>query len=141
VTYHDPCHLGRLSETKIPSGGKEERVLGVLPVKDIPKAVGMNGIFDPPRNIIQSIPGMELLEMERRREYSWCCGSGGGVKSAFPEFALWSAEERLEEAKATGAEALVTCCPWCEKNLKDAVDSRGETFPVYDATDLLIQSL
>ena len=141
VTYHDPCHLGRLSETKIPSGGKEERVLGVLPVKDIPKAVGMNGIFDPPRNILKSIPGVELLEMERTREYSWCCGSGGGVKSAFPEFALWSAEERLEEAKATGAEALVTCCPWCEKNLKDAVDSRSETFPVYDATDLLIQSL
>jgi Fe-S oxidoreductase len=141
VTYHDPCHLGRLSETKIPSGGKEERVMGCLPVKDIPKAVGMNGIFDPPRNVIQSIPGVELLEMERVREYSWCCGSGGGVKSAFPEFALWSAKERLEEAKATGAEALVTCCPWCEKNLKDAVESQGAIFPVYDATELLIQSL
>jgi Fe-S oxidoreductase len=141
VTYHDPCHLGRLSETKIPSEGKEERILGCLPVKDIPKAIGMNGIFDPPRNVIKSIPGVELLEMERSREYSWCCGSGGGVKSAFPDFALWSAGERLEEAKATGAEALVTCCPWCEKNLKDAVDSHGETFPVYDATDLLIQSL
>jgi Fe-S oxidoreductase len=101
----------------------------------------MKGVFDPPRNVIRSIPGVQLLEMERTREYSWCCGSGGGVKSAFPEFALWSAGERLEEAKATGAEALVTCCPWCEKNLRDAVDSRNEAFPVYNATDLLIQSL
>ena len=141
VTYHDPCHLGRLSEKKIPSEGKEEKYLGCLPVKDIPKAMGMKGIFDPPRNVLKSIPGVELYEMERVREYSWCCGSGGGVKSAFPDFALWSAGERIEEARATGAEAVATCCPWCEKNLKDAVTARGERFPVHDATDLLIQSI
>lgn len=140
VTYHDPCHLGRLSETRIPSEGKEEKYLGCLPVKNIPKVLGMNGVFDPPRNLIRSIPGLELLEMERVREYSWCCGSGGGVKSAFPDFALWSAEERIEEARSTGAEALVTCCPWCEKNLRDAVAKRGDDFPVYDAVDLLIQA-
>ncbi len=141
VTYHDPCHLGRLSETKIPSEGKEEIAMGCLPVKDIPKVLGLNGVFDEPRNVIQSIPGVELLEMERTREYSWCCGSGGGVKSAYPDFALWSAEERVEEAKSTGAEAIVTCCPWCEKNLKDAVMNKGDTLPIYDALDLVVESL
>lgn len=141
VTYHDPCHLGRLSETRTPSEGKEEKVLGCLPVKSIPKVLGMNGVFAPPRNVIRSVPGLELAEMERVREYSWCCGSGGGVKSAFPDFALWSAAERIQEAKATGAEALVTCCPWCEKNLKDGASTQpGPPMPVYDAVELLAQS-
>ncbi len=54
--------------------------------------------------------------MERIREYSWCCGAGGGVLNAFPDFAGWTARDRLEEAKATGAEALVTACPWCMKH-------------------------
>ena len=46
----------------------------------------------------------------------WCCGSGGGVKSAFDGFALWSATERLKEAKEAGAEALVSACPFCKRN-------------------------
>ena len=50
----------------------------------------------------------------------WCCGSGGGVKSAFDDFALWSATERLKEAKEAGAEALVSACPFCKRNLKEA---------------------
>ena len=47
---------------------------------------------------------VELVEMERIKEYSWCCGSGGGAKSAYPDFALATAKERVEEAEATGAE-------------------------------------
>ena len=147
VTYHDPCHLGRLSEPKIPSHGQEEKILGTLVVKATEKALGFNGVFDPPRNVLESIPGLELREMERVREYSWCCGSGAGVKSAFPEFALWTSQERLAEAISTGAEAMVSCCPWCERNFMDgsldlAKKEQGEqaqqpAVPVYDAVELL----
>ncbi len=141
VTYHDPCHLGRLSEPRMPSEGKEERILGTLFVKPVPKVMGFNGVFEPPRDVLKSIPGLKLTEMERVREYSWCCGSGGGVKTGFPDFALWTANERLEEARATGAGALVSCCPWCERNLMDGVANSEGDMKIMDATDLLIASL
>jgi Fe-S oxidoreductase len=141
VTYHDPCHLGRLSEPRKPSEGKEERILGTLFVKDTDKVMGFKGVFDPPRNVLKNIPGVDFREMERIREYSWCCGSGGGVKSGFPEFALWAANERIEEALSTGAEALVTNCPWCERNFKDAASEHKEGIKVLNTTELLIESL
>ncbi|MCJ7807791.1 MAG: (Fe-S)-binding protein, partial [Dehalococcoidia bacterium] len=108
VTYHDPCHLGRLSEPFIPWEGVERKVLGQVIVKDPPKEYrrGTSGIYEPPRDVLRSIPGLELVEMERIKEYAWCCGAGGGVKEAYPEFALSTADERIEEAMATGAEAL-----------------------------------
>ena len=46
----------------------------------------------------QSIPGVKLTEMTRIKEYSWCCGAGGGVSESNPEFAQWTAQERIEEA-------------------------------------------
>jgi Fe-S oxidoreductase len=141
VTYHDPCHLGRLSEPREPSHGVEERKLGILPVKSIDKVMGFNGVFDPPRVVLDAIPGLHFSEMERIREYSWCCGAGGGVKSAFPDFALDTAKERVEEAISTGAEALRSCCPWCERNLEDANVDMGNPLQVLDATDLLIKSI
>ncbi len=92
VTYHDPCHLGRHL-----------------------------GVYDAPRKILSSIPGVKLVEMERIKEFSWCCGAGAGVKAALPDFALWSARERVEEAIATGATKLISCCPFCKRNLQDAI--------------------
>lgn len=109
VTYHDPCHLGR----------------HVSP-----------GVYEPPRNILKSIPGIELVEMRRNKENAWCCGAGAGVKQANPELALWTANERLKEAQATGAAALVTACPWCIRNFKDAVKEFGTTIEVYDVAEL-----
>jgi Fe-S oxidoreductase len=104
------------------------------------KRSGRKGIFDAPRNIITSIPGMELTEMERIREYSWCCGAGGGVLEAYPDFAAWTAAERIEEALATGAEALVTACPWCERVFNDAVEETGAAISVYDLNDLALKA-
>ncbi|MCX5860108.1 MAG: heterodisulfide reductase-related iron-sulfur binding cluster [Proteobacteria bacterium] len=141
ITYHDPCHLGRMSDTRIPSHGVEHYELGTMPIKDIPKVMGMNGVYDPPREVLKSIPGIKLIEMERRREYAWCCGSGGGVKSAYPELAMDTVKERLEEAQATGAETIVSCCPWCEKNFEDGIRASGSELKVVDAVDLLIQSV
>ena len=114
VTYHDPCHLGR----------------HVSP-----------GVYEPPRDILKSIPGVELVEMERIRENSWCCGAGGGVKEACPELALWTAGERISEAIATGADTLVTVCPWCERNFKDAVEESGAKLDILDIAELAAQAV
>jgi Fe-S oxidoreductase len=141
VTYHDPCHLGRLSEPRIPSHGKERYELNTLPIKEVPKVLGLNGVYDPPREILRSIPGVKFVEMERRREYSFCCGSGAGARSAFPEFAEMTALERLEEAHSTGANALVTACPWCEKNFMDANQKFNRDLKVVDIIELLYSSM
>jgi heterodisulfide reductase subunit D len=135
VTYHDPCHLGRMGEPFLAdwTGDKLQRPMSL-------KRAGRKGIFEEPRGLIRSIPGMELVEMERIREYSWCCGAGGGVLEAWPDFALWTASERLEEARATGAEALVTACPWCVRVFRDAAAESGTDLPVYDLADLVMLS-
>jgi Fe-S oxidoreductase len=118
VTYHDPCHLGRRDHVYVPG----EAIMG---------------IYDAPRDIIQSIPGVELVEMYRIKEYAWCCGAGGGAKEAYPDFNAFTARERVEEAGSTGAEALVTACPWCERNFLDAVSTNGQKMKVYDIVELV----
>jgi Fe-S oxidoreductase len=140
VTYHDPCHLGRLGEPYIPWSGEWKKVWGQLNVPDPPRQVrrGIDGVYEPPREVLRSIPGVELVEMERIREYSWCCGAGGGVREAFEDFSEWTAIERVQEAKDSGAQALVTTCGWCERNFKDALVKTGDAFPVYDITELLM---
>jgi Fe-S oxidoreductase len=110
VTYHDPCHLGR----------------HINP-----------GVYDSPRDLLRKIPGIEFVEMERNRENSWCCGGGAGVNQANPDLALWTAGERLKEAAITGAEALVTACPWCERNFKDAVKKYGINLKIYDIAEIV----
>lgn len=143
VTYHDPCHLGRLGESYIPWAGVEKKIRGHIVVHEPPKPIrrGANGVYDEPRGVLNAIPGLELVEMERIREYSWCCGAGGGVKEAYPEFALWTAMERIEEAKTTGAEAIVTACAWCERSFLDAINSNGEKMKVYDIVELVQQAI
>ena len=66
VTYHDPCNLGRKSESYEQWNGKEEKVLGQFILRDPPKVVkrGWEGIYEPPRNIINNIPGVEYLKIK-----------------------------------------------------------------------------
>jgi Fe-S oxidoreductase len=93
VTYHDPCFLGK-----------------------------QNHIFDEPRTILQSIPGIELVEMDRNRERSLCCEGGGGrmwVEGTNIKERL--AFQRALEAADTGAEILAVACPFCLLTLEDAV--------------------
>jgi Fe-S oxidoreductase len=139
VTYHDPCHLGRQGEPYVPWDGVEKKIKSQIIVYEPrrPRYNGAWGVYDPPREILKSIPGLTLVEMERIREYSWCCGAGGGVREAYPEYSTWTANERIEEAKATGAEALVTACPWCESNFGDAIAACGDDMRVYDVVDLV----
>jgi heterodisulfide reductase subunit D len=112
VTYHDPCHLGRHGH-----------------------------IFDAPREILKSIPGITLVEMNRIREYSFCCGGGGGARTGKLEFAQATAQRRVQEAEDTGAEFLVTACPFCEQNFLDYMDTTGSQLKLVDVVALLKQSV
>lgn len=113
VAYHDPCHLGRH--------------IGLV-----------DGVYDAPRNVLKAIPGIELVEMRRIRENSWCCGAGGGVKSGFPDLAVEMAKDRCLDAREVGADALVSACPFCRRNLLDA--SPG-IVDFYDVMELMMRSL
>jgi Fe-S oxidoreductase len=143
VTYHDPCHLGRQGEPHVPWEGKEKKIKGQIIVYEPrrPRNNGAWGIYDAPRDVLKSIPGIELLEMERIREYAWCCGAAGGVKEAYPDFSNWTASERLTEAKSTGADAMVSACPWCEKNFSDAQIESAEKLKILDIADLVQQAI
>ena len=102
---------------------------------------GTEGVYEEPRQVLQSIPGVTLTEMPRTKEYAWCCGAGGGVSDSNPEFAQWTARERLEEAESTGAEALVSACPKCEKTFREAVEATGSQLKVYDIVELFEQAI
>jgi Fe-S oxidoreductase len=79
--------------------------------------------------------------MPRTKEYAWCCGAGGGVTESNPEFAQWTAEERISEAESTGAGALATACPGCERSFMDALSKSGSSLKVYDIVELLAKSV
>jgi Fe-S oxidoreductase len=153
VTYHDPCHLGRLSERyEYSAPGKPyimdeqplAKVRGICCVYEEPKPWrrGENGIYDAPREVLKAIPGIKLTEMERIRSWAFCCGAGGGVMQSNPDYARYTARSRIEEALDTGAEALVTACGWCERNFRDAMQSNGrKSMQVYDILDLVLKAL
>lgn len=120
VTYHDPCHIGRRDNDQHYEPGKS-----------------IMGLYEQPRNIIRSIPGVNFVEMFRIKENSWCCGAGGGVREAYPDFYLWTAMERVKEAEAVDAEAIVTACPWCERAFIDAIGEMKNGMKVYDILELV----
>jgi Fe-S oxidoreductase len=109
VTYHDSCHLGRGC-----------------------------GVYDAPRTILASIPGVTLLEMERNRRWAWCCGGGGGVPEAYPELARWNAADRLTEAQKTGAELLLTSSALCQRSFADCGEGN---LPTQDLLDFAAEGL
>jgi Fe-S oxidoreductase len=108
VTYHDPCHLGR----------------------------HMN-LYQVPRDVYNSIPGIDFKEMERNRENAWCCGAGGGVKIGYPDWSVEISKERLDEAKLTEASVISSVCPFCKTNLTDANNKYNMGFEVIDLIEIL----
>lgn len=139
VTYHDSCSLGRLSEPWLHYEGTRGH-WGVLSPK-IDRRRGTYGIYQQPRDILNNIPGMSLVEMARMRENAWCCGAGRGTKAAYEDFALWSAQERLKEVRAVGAEALVSACPWCKSNFAVAAKTDGLKVKVLDIAELISEAI
>jgi Fe-S oxidoreductase len=143
VTYHDPCHLGRQGEPYVPWSGKEKKIYGQAVVYDPPRPRynGAQGIYDGPRNVLAAVPGIELVEMERNREAALCCGAGGACREAYPDYSAWVARERVQEASATGADAVVSACSRCELNFAEAISSTGGNLQVYDVLELVARAL
>ncbi|HEX9908812.1 MAG TPA: LUD domain-containing protein [Thermoplasmata archaeon] len=111
ITYHDPCDLGRAQ-----------------------------GVYDEPRRLLAMATGSAPLEMSRTRELSACCGSGSGVRSAYPQLADAIASERIEMAIKAGADTLVTSCPWCVQSLAEC-QGTDQKIRVVDLTEVLEKAL
>ena len=92
VTYHDPCYLGR-----------------------------HNGVYAPPRELIGALPGVDLLEMERTGQKSFCCGAGGARMWMEEKLGTRINTNRTEEAVATGADRIAVGCPFCRVMLSDGL--------------------
>ena len=79
--------------------------------------------------------------MKTIKESTKCCGAGGGIKKGFPELALKIAKARVQEAEETGAEYLVSICPFCNRNLSDAITALDSKIKMVDLMELVDQSL
>ena len=112
VTYHDPCHAGRAQ-----------------------------GLFREPRAIMAAIPGLRLIEMPHHGPDSRCCGAGGGVKANYPELAASIARDRVQEAMSTGADVLVTMCPFCQGSFTQAIKELDAPLEVAGVDHLLLQAM
>ncbi len=114
ITYHDPCYLGK-----------------------------HNQIFSAPRELLQMIPGIKLVEMKMNREESLCCGGGGGRMFAEVEEEKKLSDIRISQALEVGANIIATACPWCYKMLQNSVqDSRlSDRIMVKDVAEILSEEL
>lgn len=118
VTFHDPCYLGR-----------------------------QNGVYDEPRELIEALPGVELVEMWRIRQNGYCCGGGGGGMwldgLAAEHQTMRLSEKRVLEAVETGADTLCVVCPYEVSRFEDAVKSTNNdgALKVRDISELLAQAL
>ncbi len=114
ITYHDPCYLGR-----------------------------GNGIYDPPRDILNAIPSIKV-EMKRNKSEALCCGAGGG--QMFKEAEKGNKEifiERTEDALKTKAEIIATACPFCMTMMTDGLKYKNKENEIknYDLAELIVQAL
>ena len=112
ITYHDSCYLGR-----------------------------MNGVYEPPRDVLRSMPGVELIEMPRNRSKGYCCGAGGGMIFLEERGGRRVNHVRAEEAVATGAEILASACPFCiqmfEEGLASVQPNAASPMRAFDIAELL----
>ena len=98
-----------------------------------------NEVWDPPRRVLQSISGIELVEMAHNKKGYLCCGGGGGRMWLEVDKEDKIERIRLMEALATGADLIAVSCPWCYPMLKNAVLDMGkeEEIKVTDVAQLL----
>ena len=114
ITYHDPCYLGR-----------------------------HNGIFDEPREVLEKVPGLELVEMSDTRIDSLCCGGGGGRVWMETQKGERFGDLRIDQAIDVGAELLVTSCPYCITMFEDSRITMGvdEKIEIKDITEIIQEAL
>lgn len=107
MTYHDPCHLGRYHK-----------------------------IYDEPREILKKA-GAEVVELEKNREKSWCCGAGGGLLTIFPRVSGGIAEDRFSQIESLKVDTVVTCCPGCKNNLNTIARRKKSAVKVVNLPELV----
>ncbi len=112
VTFHDPCYLGR-----------------------------RNDVYDPPRQVLAAIPGLDIVEMPRSRDDALCCGGGGGRMWMDTKAGERFSDLRTREATDTGADVLVTACPHCIACLEDSLKQSGSAMRVMDVAELAAAAL
>jgi Fe-S oxidoreductase len=118
VTYHDPCYLGR-----------------------------HNGVYAPPRELLGALPGVELREMPRSGNKSFCCGAGGAQMWMEEKLGTRVNNNRTEEALATGAGRIAVGCPFCNVMLADGLTekqsetSAHENVEVVDVAQMLLAAV
>jgi heterodisulfide reductase subunit D len=111
VTYHDPCDLGRGS-----------------------------GVYDPPREILRAIPGVELVELKDNREDCVCCGGGGDLEMVNPDLASAIAQAKIEAIKATGADLVITACQQCVRTILTSARRKKQPLSVMDITEFVLKA-
>jgi Fe-S oxidoreductase len=118
ITYHDPCYIGR-----------------------------HNGVYTPPRELLQILPGAEYVEMPRNSERSFCCGAGGARMWMEEKIGTRINRNRTDEAVATGADQIAVGCPFCRVMLSDGLTaaqadgSARESVEVLDVAQMLLASV
>ena len=114
VAYHDPCYLGR-----------------------------HNGIYDEPREVLKSIPGLELVELAYYRENSLCCGGGGGRIWMETKSGERFSDMRVEQALKVGANVLAVACPYCLSNFQDSVltQEKSDVIEVRSIAELVQEAI
>ena len=96
-------------------------------------------VYEAPRRILNKISN--FIEMKTNREGAMCCGAGGGVKKGFPELSLEIAKNRIKEAESIGASVLVSTCPFCYRNLSDAIKALNSDLKMVDLVELFLECL
>jgi len=118
-------HISELLVEKIGQNGVKFKEIKKNVTYQDPCRLGRHlGIYEPPREIIKAIPGIKLTEMEHSGDESICCGTSAWTNCG--SYSKKIREERLLEAKATGAEVLVTACPKCQIHFKCAMVDKGD---------------
>ena len=119
AVYHDSCYLGRY-----------------------------NRVFDDPRRVLEALPGLRLVEMERQREFAMCCGAGGGLTwieedqdHRVNDLRIGQAREALASAAGRGSQILATACPFCLTMLEDGLSAVESELMDKDVAELVAEAL
>ena len=139
VAYHDPCKLGRLSEAWEERDLSLARSASGIYASRAPEKLryGNNGIYEAPRNLLERL-GLQVVELERNKHSSFCCGANGGVREAVPAAANKAAKSRLSELGNTACTTMVSGCGNCANHLNK---NASEGVQVVDLIDLLARSI
>lgn len=139
MTYHDSCNVSKTCDPWEPYEGERGWMGCIEPRLD--RRRGTSGLYDQSRELINAVPGLNFVEMPRKKENALCCGGGRGTKQVFPDLAETAARDRLEEVRYVGAGTVVSACPWCMSNFSETCEKDHEDIDVLDISQLLAMAV